>query len=179
MTTGIEVIAKNAIKVFLVSKGSELVSGLTSSGMPLPVPVVTTSVGTKPTDGGPFIAVNIPGRDLEFGSSPLTVDKSDLRVNLILRNHIEPELDDDNPYEKGSDNHSIIGDRVIAEIVRSFQNNGVMTDLDTGFTFRLKPEDGMDKENSSAAGLDNDGYYVVEVSEIIFSIRSRCEETTY
>lgn len=176
---GIEKIARNAIKALLVSNGSQIVSGLSSNGVALSVPVVTTSSGTKPVDGMPFMAINVDGRGLEFGNSPLSVDKSDTRVNLILRNSIEPELRDDNPYELGSNNHSDIGDRIIAVIVNTFKNGGGITDPDTKFKFKLKPEDGMDKRNSGIAGNDEDGYYVVEVSEITFTIRSQCEETTY
>lgn len=178
MSSKIETIARRAMKSFLVSKESQIVSGLTSNGMPVKVPYVTTSPGTPPIDGGPFVTVYVNSRDLEFGSSPLSVDKSDLRVRLILRSNIEADIRDDAPYEISYDNHSDIGDRIIAELVQQFKNERTISDPETNFKFKINPEDGMSKVNSGAS-WESPSYQVIAVSDIAFTMRSQCEEETY
>lgn len=177
--SGIEMIAARALKTFLISKTALLVSGMTSTNLPVRLPTVTTSPATPPADSGPFVAVMVTGREIAFANAnALAIEHSTLRVIVSLESIIEAEADDDQPYEKSSENHANIGDRIIRELILTFQENRAIEDGDTGFAFRIVPGDGMQKTNSGA-GWKNPGYYAVAISEIIFSLRSTCEQATY
>ena len=177
--SGIEIVAARALKAFLVSRAALLVSGMTSSNQPVRLPAITTSPATPPVDSGPFVSIMVTGRDISFANvSPLEIEQSTLRVIVSLESIIEAEADDDQPYERSSETHADIGDRIIRELVSTSQENRVLEDGSTGFTFKIVPGDGMQKRNSGAS-WKNPGYYAVAISEIIFSLRSACEQATY
>lgn len=180
MRTGVDVAAGNAIKAFLVSKKSELVSGLTSNGVSIRVPRITTAPATPPDDAGPFIAINVFGRDIAFnaGNAVVSIGGSNFKIDIFLRNHMEPEIDDDELYEQGNNNHLNIGDRIVAQLLTKFKDDRSITDPNTGFMFKLNTSSEMNKVNSGA-GWGKSDPYVVAVSEISFQMRSQCEETLY
>lgn len=177
--SGIEVVAARALKDFLESKSSILIGGLMSNGSPVRLPEITTSPATSPKDTKPFISILTRSRNISFDdTSPLTISGSDLRVTIILRNYLDQDAGDRLPYEVSSTNHSNIGDRIIGEIIRASQSERVIKDNETGFTFKIIPGEGMRKENSGAA-WEEPTYYVVAISEIIFSLGSACEQETF
>lgn len=179
----IEVLAGKAIENFLASKSDLLVSGMTSNGRPVRLPAVTTSPATPPTDSGPFITILVSGRTISFAdSSPLAISGSAVRVTIVLEDNIEIEANDDQPYKRSSENHSNIGDRIIGELVKILQVDGAIAaireETGTGFPFKIIPGDGIQKANSGA-GWKAPGYYAIAVSDIVFSLRSACEQETY
>ena len=177
--SGIEMLAAKALKEFLISKSELLASGMTSSGRPINQPIVTTSTATPPKDSGPFIAISVKGREIEFAdSSPLSIESSALRVTIILRDYIEAQVDDDQPYEASNENHLNIGDRIIGELFKAFNSERTISESQTGFSFKIIPANGIQKNNSGIA-WETPSYYVVAISEIIFSLGSACEQATY